>query len=350
MDSLRIGLLGNASSAMKCCAFTLFAATAACSSSSTPATGGTTTKSEPDGGFANAAAGPVQDGTGAACPPQTQETLATKISINVYWPASTAAAAVSKTSPKVENIWLLSTYNIGSNNKITGTTQTCRNVTPIIQLTSLGSQSEGLSTGTADVQITFPDSSWDGTPTTAITGTLGGWKTGASVTINPVVTLYGIAATSPLSDGSMKWPTSYTGIATTDLTYADGGAYVQCQGEPGILAIPSGPPQFYFPATAITLSPPFAPKADQLDLVTRTQLSFYGTSSSCTEQSGQAFVTQLNNHVVGCRVENDGGPCTTAEFAFIDDNTTQYVPLDGTFDAKTLATGATCADVIAALP
>ena len=349
MDSLRIGLLGNASTAMKCCALTLFAATAACSSSSTPAPVGTA-MTEPDGGFPNAAAGPVKDGTGTACPTQTQETLATKISIHVYWPASTAAAAVSKASPLVENIWLLSTYNIGSDNKIKGTTQTCRNVTPVISLTSLGSMSEDAPAGmNAQVQITFPDSSWDGTPTTAITGTIGGWKPGASVTINPVVTLYGIAATSPLSDGSMKWPSSYTGIPTTDLTYADGGAYVAGQGEPGILAVPNGAP-YYFPATALTLMAPFAPKADQLDLVTRTELSFYGTSSSCSEQSGQAFVTQLNNHVVGCRVENDGGPCTSDEFGFIDTNTTQYVPLDGTFDAKTLATGATCAEVITALP
>ena len=348
MDSLRIGLLGHASNAMKCCALTLFAATAACSSSSTPAPV-TTTTTTPDGGFANAAAGPVKDGTGTTCATQTQETLATKISIHVYWPASTAAAAVPKASPLVENIWLLSTYNIGSDNKITGTTQTCRNVTPVISLTQLGSESEGLASGTAQVQITFPDSSWDGTPTTAITGTLGGWKVGASVTINPVVTLYGIAASSPLSDGSMKWPSSYTGIPTTDLTYADGGAYVAGQGEPGILAVPNGAP-YYFPATALTLMAPFAPKADQLDLVTRTELSFYGTSSDCMTQSGQAFVTQLNNHVVGCRVENDGGPCTSDEFGFIDQNTTQYVPLDGSFEAKTLATGATCADVVSMLP
>jgi hypothetical protein len=207
----------------KGCALTLFAASAACSSSSTPVTGGTAPPVS-DAGVTSAAAGKVMDGTGAACTPQTDETLATKIMVHVYWPASTAAAAVPKTSPVVESIWLLSTYKIGSDKKITGTTQTCGNKTPVISLTMLGSESEGLASGTAQVQITFPDSSWAGTPTTAITGTLGGWNTGASVTIDPVVTLYGIKASSPLVDGSMKWPASYTAIPATDLTYADGGA------------------------------------------------------------------------------------------------------------------------------
>ena len=348
MNSLRIGSLSHLSNLGKGCALTLFAASAACSSSSTPVTGGTAPPVS-DAGVTSAAAGKVMDGTGAACTPQTDETLATKIMVHVYWPASTAAAAVPKTSPVVESIWLLSTYKIGSDKKITGTTQTCGNKTPVISLTMLGSESEGLASGTAQVQITFPDSSWAGTPTTAITGTLGGWNTGASVTIDPVVTLYGIKASSPLVDGSMKWPASYTAIPATDLTYADGGAYVVGTGEPGILAIPLDSP-FYRPATALTLMAPFAPKADQLDLVTRTEVSFYGTSSSCTEQKGQAFVTQLNNHVVGCRVENDGGPCTSDEYGFIDQNTTQYVPLDATFDAKTLTAGATCADVLTALP
>jgi hypothetical protein len=90
--------------------------------------------------------------------------------------------------------------------------------------------------------------------------------------------------------------------------------------------------------------------ADQVYLVLRTQLGLYGTSSSCTEQSGRAFVTDLNSRVVGCDIANDGGVCTADQYGFIDSDSTQYVPGAGTFDSKQLATGSTCSDLLVALP
>ena len=346
MNSLRIGLLGSAT---KVGALTLFAASAACSSSSTALP--TTPSPAKDGGGTLTGPGPTMDGTGAACTVLTKATVATKVSLNVDWPGTGAVAAVPKSAPLPLSIWLLSIYNIDSSNKVTGSTQTCGNKTPPITLSMLGDTAESAPAG-SQVQITFAASSWDGTPLTPITGTLGGWKTGATVTIDPTVTVYGVSPSSALAMPSAMWPgpntsgDNTTGIPTTELTYADGGAYQAGVGVPGIVAVPLGTSPYYLPTTS--LSGP--PSADQLDIVLRTELSLYGTSSSCTEQTGEAFVPELNNRVVGCRLANDGGVCTPAQWGFIDQNTTQYVPVNGTFDSKTIAEGATCADVLTALP
>jgi hypothetical protein len=337
MNSLRIGLSGAA----KACALTLFAATAACSSSSSsaspPASGG-----GGDGG-ALSAPGPVVDGTGTACASMAQTTYATKIALNVTWPGT---QAVVQGKSGIVNIWLLSIYNVDSSNKITGTTKTCGNSTPPITLTDTADELTGEPSG-SQVQNAFPAASWDAVPTNNITGTLGGLKIGASITIDPTVTLYGVAASSTLTDATTKWPANGSDIDVTALTTAGGDPYVAGTNLPGVTAFPNGAAPFILPKTSLDMT---APAASQLQVVLRTALSLYGTSSSCTDESGTAFVTQLNNHVVGCSLANDAGACNSDQYEFIDSNTTQYVPAAGTFVAKMLTTGATCADVLSTLP
>jgi hypothetical protein len=287
---------------------------------------------------------PVVDGPSSAmlCPTMTSATYATKIVLNVTWPGT---QAVVKGTTGVVNIWLLSVYAIDSSNHVTGTTTTCGNTTPPITLTATADTLTGLPSG-SQVQNAFPASSWDGVPPTNITGTLGGYHLGASITIDPVVTLYGIAASSPLNSATAAWPASVTSIDSTTFTTADGGA-VTGSALPGIIAVPNGQSPYVLPRTSLSTT---APSADQLQIVLRTALSLYGTSSDCNTQSGSAFVTQLNNHVVGCSLEDDGGICTSDEYQFIDENTTQYVPADGTFTAKMISSGATCSDVLTTLP
>ncbi len=145
----------------------------------------------------------------------------------------------------------------------------------------------------------------------------------------------------------MKWPPSASALTQTDLTYADGGAYVMGMGHPGVRGVFDGTPPFYLSTTSLA---PDSPRADQFWTVNRVQLALYGTSTSCTDTYGSAFVTLINNRVVGCEIADGGGACTTDQFGFIDSNTTQYQPATGTFNSKELTAGQGCTDVLTMFP
>ena len=94
--------------------------------------------------------------------------------------------------------------------------------------------------------------------------------------------------------------------------------------------------------------------------MTRTELSLYGSSTSCTEGSGTATVKLLNNHVVGCTIAGmtapDGGAvlCDSAGAQFLDINTTQYTVMSGTYQTIQVpnvdAAALSCDDVRAMVP
>jgi hypothetical protein len=64
-------------------------------------------------------------------------------------------------------------------------------------------------------------------------------------------------------------------------------------------------------------------------------------------------VTEFDNHVIGCHI-NNGSACTTnaanTQADFLDQNRTVYTPGTAMFVAKSLADSATCADVLTAVP
>jgi hypothetical protein len=338
MDSSRIGLLGQG------CVVMILAACAGCSSSSTPPTGagpgdasGTTTVTPPDGG--------VIDGTGGPCTQTYPVATAVLISVDVNWTATSATAA----GMGKYYLSLLTVYNVDSNNKVTGTSTPCGTEAADLTLSDLGATATGVPQG-SEVRSEYPSQFWAGAPSTNITGVIGGTNIGSSFEVDPNVSLIGIAATDPLSDPTMKWPGSVTAIPTSDWTYLDGGAYVANAGQPGLEGIfYNGAMPFVLPRTSLSAT---SPQVDHLWLLSRTALSLYGKTTSCTETTGTATVTQLNNHIAGCQIVDDGGPCTQAQYQFLDSNTTQYAPATGTFDAVQLTGGAsaTCADVLAKLP
>jgi hypothetical protein len=340
MDSSRFRFFARGSAAG------FLVACTACSSSSSPAPG-----APGDGGGSGItdAGEPIVDGDGAPCTPQTSVTVGTKVSLNVTWPGT---AAVAKSSGQVF-IWLLSTYNIdATTNKITGTTNTCSNADPPITLTKTGDLASGVpeDAGMGQVAFQFPTSSYAGTPSTSITGQFGGWNINSTMRIDPVVTLYGLAPTSMLDDPTVKWPTMVSSIAATDLTYSSGMPFVMGVGQPGIYGAANSMPPFYPPKTSLD---PTSPAIDAVYVVTRTQLSLYGTATTCTDISGDAIVGLLNNRVVGCHLAgeaDDAGACSSDQYGFIDSNTTQYVPGTGTFASKQMTAGATCDDVLTMLP
>jgi hypothetical protein len=121
---------------------------------------------------------------------------------------------------------------------------------------------------------------------------------------------------------------------------------------------------YYLPATGRGARQPLAVR---LFVVSRTQLSLYGTSTSCTDTTGDLRVPEYNVHVIGCH--DQGKPPETAlrmaaEWHFPDDNLTTNAiysgasgttsTITGTFNAKQITLiGArlpSCDDVIAAFP
>jgi hypothetical protein len=278
-----------------------------------------------------------------ACTKTYPLSVGTLITVAVTWPQTTAVAKGSGNF----YIWLLTTYTADASNKITGKTVTCGNTPAILTLTMIGDTALMVPSGQMGlIKPVYPATSWDGTPSTDIKGALGGTAVGSSFEIDPSVTLYGLKPNDPLSDPTMAWPDSNSALTQSDLTYADGGAYVPMQGHPGIKGTFDGTPPYYLSGTSLA---PGAPKADTFWSVTRSQIGMCGKSVSCTETKGTANVTLINNRIVGCDLIDGGGPCTTDQWGFLDMNTTQYKPGAATFDAKDLPSGATCADVLTML-
>ncbi len=336
MDSSRIGLLGQG------CVVMILAASAGCSSSSVPPGAGPADSSTPTPTL-DAGPEPVVDGGGGPCTQTYPVSVGTLITATVNWPAS---AAVAKGSGAYY-LWLLTTYSVAGG-KITGTTATCGTTPAILTLSTSGASAEGVPMGqTGQVKPTYPPDSFANVPPTSITGTLGGTNIGSSFEIDPSVTLQGLKPTDPLSDPTMKWPTGYTQLTASDLTFADGTPYDGGAGHPGIRGVFDGTPPYYLGGTSLASG---SPKADQFWTVNRVQLALYGTSSSCTETKGSAYVTLINNRVVGCEIADAGGPCTADQFGFLDENTTQYAPSAGTFQSIQLTASQTCSDVLSMLP
>jgi hypothetical protein len=148
------------------------------------------------------------------------------------------------------------------------------------------------------------------------------------------------------------WPASSMTIPTTDITDDDG------DGEPGITDYPlsDNAMGYYLPATGLGGT---APKADKLYIVSRTEVTLYGTSTSCTDTKGTVTVPEYNLHVVGCH-DLGAMDCMASEWQFIDGNVTVYAgtggkssTITGTFESKQLATDGGdpgCDAVITAFP
>ena len=289
--------------------------------------------------------GPIVAGDGGLCDASPQGVLGTKITLNVRWPAT---ALVAKGSGTV-SLWLLLRYAVDGRGAIAGTVQTCGLQMPVFLLVGLLPGGIALPTPESLIprlQITIPAGSWDGTPTTPVTGAYGGSSIGSTFAIDPVVTLFGLKPTSSLAHATQRWIESATDLVTSDLTYADGGAYQAGVGEPGIPALPLSTPPDVLPNTSLATT---SPQADQLWLALRTQFSLYGSVQSCTERAGTVEADNLDPHVVGCHLV-EGGPCTVDQDVFLDGERSPFgSPVSGSFRAIPMV-HAGCNDVLAKLP
>jgi hypothetical protein len=281
------------------------------------------------------------------------------LTLNVTWrPVLAANGSPSTGAVPPIYIWTLSHYTINGS-AITGTTRTCGNQAPPLALNATGAVAIGVPTTTiVNVLDQTPTTTvWDhDTRTAATTGILGGWNVGSSMTNNPTTSIAGLAATSMYSDPATAWPQSGMTIPVSDLVDDD------MDGNPGITEYPLNDisANYYLPATELGgtgAAPPTL--ADKLYVVSRTEVSFYGVSTSCTEATGTVSVPEYNVHVIGCH-DQGGSDCTAAEWEFVDSNVTVYSGsgganslIGGTFDTRRLSAEGglpTCDDVVAAFP
>ena len=322
------------------------------SGSSSGALSGSSGGSVSSSGALSGSSSGVLLGVGAACTPLTDEWVGAILTLNVTWPAVLAANGGSGDI----YIWTLAHYTINGST-IAGTWRTCGSQVPPLVLNATGTMATGLPSTTTNASFLFETPTmrvWDDdTRTAPANGILGGWNIGSSITILPTTMVQGLAAASPYTDPTTGWPQSGMTIPVSDLVDDDN------DGAPGITeyALNDNAAGYYLPSTGLGTGQPVA---DKLFVVSRTEVSLYGTSTSCTQTSGTISVPAYDLHVVGCHEQN-GSDCTAAEWQFLDGNVTSYrgtgganSTITGTFDAKQLASGnggvPTCDDVIATFP
>jgi hypothetical protein len=190
--------------------------------------------------------------------------------------------------------------------------------------------------------VTFPNSIFDGGHLTPVNASLTVSSTapGATVTTAAEANLIGINLANP---ATAAWPNLMT--AQTDQVDAD------ADGNPGVTGIPkSGTPYSSIPVQIV----PTAIYASQLYFALRSVISLNGTLNTCTNASGNATVSHLDNHIIGCRtMAADGGIgslCTSTETTFADNNSPVLTTNSAKFTASMLTNAATCPNVRAALP
>ncbi len=251
----------------------------------------------------------------------------------VSWPAKTGIEAGKGTM----YIWTKSVLSFGDPDpstgeiEATGEAQPCGSIIPELTKTGIA--------GGGKVQTVIPNETWDkpSMPKIPAKGKLSGFDIGATVSMDPIVSLVGLT----MSDPQGPWPSSAKAINAVD---HDG------DGQPGILAKPRTDPPYSAPPTSLFEAlNANGKRATEVYVVTRTMIQLGGTRDTCTSATGNATVYMFDNHVVGCK-RNDGKICTQAESDFIDQNQPKFTVQSATYEMVQLPEGASCADVRTALP
>jgi hypothetical protein len=352
MNSLLNVRLGQVSCGL---ALALIGAGAACSSSSAGPMGSTDSGTPPQGETGAPAGDGGMNGSGPPCTPLTDEWVGALITLDVSWAPVLAAGGGTGNI----YLWTLNHYTYNGLT-VTGTTQTCGNQVPPLVLNANGILATGLPSTTTNAAVldeTPTSKVWGkDTRTATVSGAIGGWNTGSSISLTPITSVSGLAPTSMYSMSTTAWPAMGMTIPKTDLTDDD------MDGNVGITAYPVSDVAmgFYLPGTALAVNGQPPPnKADKLYIVSRTVLSLSGTSKSCSETTGTVSVPQYDLHVIGCH-DQGASDCADAEWQFIDGNVTIYAGMagkgtliTGQFDAKQMPNeGATptCEDVVTMFP
>jgi hypothetical protein len=288
------------------------------------------------------------------------QTMAAKLTMVASWPGTTAISPCDPTNGCTGDmsrlvLVLAIDYTIDpSTMKFSGTMRTCDSSTPPVPLTAFGAQASGFPMGSEVLFVTAKDV-WDKQPTVNVTGS----AANGSFVLDDVTALTGLKADSMWKDPKVMWPPPSTkpmtdpSIPMSDWDTSD--MNLNMGGITGSFKADMAP--FVVPHTALSTT---SAQTDQGYVVVRTEMSFNGCMTSCTEGSGTASVPLYQNHFIGCHIPaGDAGAarlCTPAEYNFIDANTTVYTVVSGTLTLKVVPSGSgeggavNCADVRAAVP
>lgn len=280
------------------------------------------TSTTPEGGSDGAGPGPGED-----CEARESWTEAVHYVLDVTWPGTTAG---EKGSGKI-GIWSRASFTAKGDDLEVGL-HACGSLLPETKLTVAGQ----FATGGQKVLIEVPEEVWDAPsiPITMGTGKQSGFAVGSDVEFSYVSVL---GAT--LADPMAAWPES-----GADMTAVD----VEGDGSKGYTAAPRDGGGFVLPPTAVGLAGS-APSADKVYLVSRQAMNLKGKRTACDAHSGTAEVTAFDNHVVGCHIKG-AAECSANQSDFVDENRMRYMVTSATYEAKTVANDASCADIRAALP
>jgi hypothetical protein len=200
--------------------------------------------------------------------------------------------------------------------------------------------------GSPTFGVSFPNTLFDGTFLTATpsTLTLSSSAPGAALTSSAAASLIGITFANP---ATAAWPS----LATAQADEVD----TDMDGQVGVTA-PSKAGQRNESDSGVYSTIPvglLGPETDQLYMALRSVIALNGTLTSCTQASGPATVSHLDDHTLGCHLTT-GGNCSTAgnasQAAFVDTNSPTFTVSSATFQAQLLTTTMTCPNVRAALP
>jgi hypothetical protein len=320
-------------------------------------TDGTTS---PDGTAADAAAdqgvGPEDAGAdsgdasvdaGSSC--DFNGTWGSRLTINVSWQPQGLTSIILASGTGQIKQWIKG-VRTQTGTTTSDATVVCGVILPDFQETALvGGETYG---------VRFPNSLFDNTdggaylPTFTVAATLSRLTPGATYSTSAAAALLGLSMAHPTTD---PWPATVTTEVDMDRDTKPGVTIDVAQGSP-YSDVPTG-----LPGIGAT------PRANKLYVAIRQVTSVSGTVDDCDHMSGTVSIPQISSggtskyaidsHVIGCALAG-GGDCTTtapplgtAQAAFVDNTQPVFTPSGTTdFHSVRLATGATCADVRAALP
>jgi hypothetical protein len=163
---------------------------------------------------------------------------------------------------------------------------------------------------------------------------LSGELPGSTFTLPAFAMTRGIALDNPLTD---PWPTSAYGVVSSLDDDRDGlqGITVPFKNGDGLV----------YPALDLLR----ATRSDLAYAADRLIYSASGSLVSCLRAEGAAEVSAYDARILDCRVFALG-PCSLPQRDLLDGNVPTYVPSEARFSMVRLDSGASCADVRAALP
>jgi hypothetical protein len=203
--------------------------------------------------------------------------------------------------------------------------------------------------GSETYGVRFPDSLFDGPdggggylPTFTVSAALSGLTPGSSYSTTTTAALLGLTMAQPTTGA---WPSTVSTSVDMDKDGKSGVTANAAQGSP-YSDIPTGIPA------------PFQPivRANKLYLAIRQVTVVTGTVTDCDHMTGTVSIPQISSkyaidsHVMGCAL-TAGGDCSSTQASFVDNTQPVFTPSGSSdFQSVRLPTGASCADVRAALP